>query len=262
MLLYPEDERLPFPYWLAWLSQCCIKNSAGSWAELNQVATGTVDVRKTDLIKPQMQASFLTQLSYGLYQKWLYPIMDYAVPLQQVYTEIPAWKLLENPTAPELAHISQQAVIIMAGGYAAGANEPGIDAFTAPAAMRHWYIQRSPDDAYRNMVGGEYHAYAIHQLITNRFVIPIPDLWLILLAAALGKGSLLWQKHLTRLPASSRAGFRLAQPRFLLLLSGGTVLYSMLSLQLYLSSAILVPVVLPAVTYWLLIAPAFIQRKL
>lgn len=259
-LLYPDDTRYPFSYWLTWLYQCCIEQPLASLEQLNQVAAGVVDPRKTRLVTSQMQPSFLNYLSYSLHQMWFHPIMDYSMPLQQVYSEISAWKVLQNPDAPELANIAKQVVIIVPGGYAVAGIQPGEDNFTAPSAMAHWYFQRDPADFHREMTGGEYHAYAIHQLLTNRFVIPIPDLGLILLAALLGRATiLLWQR---RSKSQSLIDSKSTQVRNAMLISAGILLYGLLSFQLYLlPNTVLIPIVLPAAAYGLFTIPLFVQRQ-
>jgi CHASE2 domain-containing sensor protein len=251
-LLYPDDTRYPFSYWLTWLYQCCVGQPFSSLEQLDQVATGVVDPRKTKLVTSQMQPSFLNRLSYSLHQMWFHPIMDYSIPLQQVYTEISAWKVLQNPDTSELENVANQVVLIVPGGYSAAGIEPGEDNFTAPSAMTHWYLQRDPADFNRDMTGGEYHAYAIHQLLNNRFVTPIPDLWLILLAALLGRATvLLWRQ---------RSEFRLRDT--LLFFISGIILYGVLSLHLYLlPNTVLLPIVLPAATYGLFTVPSFVQRR-
>ena len=42
----------------------------------------------------------------------LQPIVDFSIPPAQVYTKIPAWKLIENPDINEFPLLSQQAVLI------------------------------------------------------------------------------------------------------------------------------------------------------
>lgn len=249
------DGRIPFPYWLAWLYRCCIERSSIALEPIEQVADGRLNPDQTRLVTSRMHSSGLTQLSYGLWQMWFHPILDYSLPPKQVYTEIPAWKLLQQSDAPELKKLSRQVVIVAPGGYAtAGVKEVGQDTFPAPSAMTYWYVQENPDDIDRQITGGENHAYVLQHLLSRRLVVPIPDLWLILLAAFLGRGTVLW------------LGERLSKTQrwiTLLLLVNGTILYSVISLQIYLSpGAILIPIVLPVATYWLYVSPALIQRRL
>lgn len=263
LLNQTENARIPFPYWLVWLYQCCIERSSVTLEQIEQVKAGRLDPLSEKLVTPQMETSWLTRLGYQFVQMWFHPVLDYSISPQQVYTDVPAWKVLQQPNAPELANVAEQIVVIAPGGYVeAGVNKPGQDTFRAPLAMTHWYVQQNPDDFDRDITGGENHAYVMHHLLNRRLVFPLPDMWMVLLAALLGKGTVLllnkpWRNAQTN-PAQQSSRRRMP----LFILANGTVLYSLLSIQLYLApSALLVPTVLPLVTYWLYVAPSLIRRK-
>jgi CHASE2 domain-containing sensor protein len=102
------------------------------------------------------------------------------------------------------------------------------------------------------LTGGKYHAYLTHHFLTQRLVIPVPDLWAILLAAFLGSATvLLCQNRVFK----RRTG--------IVVLLAGTTVYSLVCLELYMSSvAILFPIVLPVVTFWIYVLPLLLPRKL
>lgn len=203
----------------------------------------------------------LTALSYSLGQRWFDRIIDYSLPPEQVYQVIAA-RSLESLTPSDVQNIDQQIVLIAPGGYAEAGIEEGEDNFSPPLAVRHWYMQANPEDRHREMTGGEVHAYQTHHLLRQRLVISVPDVWMILLATLLGKLTIAGlmslpgthSGQLTSGTASSRLDKTSPTPsttRHIILLASGTVAYSFLSLELYLSSAaILLPIVFPVVTIW------------
>ncbi|MCU0527749.1 MAG: CHASE2 domain-containing protein [Elainella sp. Prado103] len=255
--------RIPFPYWLVWLHQCCVERSSVSLEQVEQMKANRLDPIDANLITPEMKTSWITRLSYQIGQIWFHPILDYSIPPQQVYTDVPAWRVLQQPNAPELANVSRQVVLIAPGGYSeAGAQEAGQDTFQAPLAMQYWYVKRNPKDATRQITGGENHAYVIHHLLNRHLVVPLPDLWMVLLAVLFGKVTVMLlhesgqARSVKSIPKSTR--------RWLpwIVLGNGTALYSLISFQLYLlPSAVLVPIVLPVTSYWLAILPTLLKRK-
>lgn len=169
----------------------------------------------------------VTQFSYWFGQSWLHPIIDYSIPPQQVYQAIPAWEVLTPAWTP--AQIPP-IMLISAGGYV-----DTLDTFPAPAAFQFWRSQSSTPTDYsspsRPITGGEIHAYLIGQHLNRRSVIPIPDVWMIILIGGL----------ITFQPLGVKKGN-------LIYWISGTVLYSGLSLQLYISASILLPFLFPLLT--------------
>jgi hypothetical protein len=185
----------------------------------------------------------LTLFAYSLGQWWLDPVVDYSLPPHQIYTALPAWKLLEEDNPSELQHLPDQVVIIAPGGYAEAGLASGSDNYPATPAVGYWYEQANPRNAHRPMTGVEFHAYKLHHLLRQRLVIPIPDLWMILLAIGVGKGLIWGMQRQSLRPVNKLA-----------ILAGGSVVYSLMSLELYLSSiAILLPIILPLITVWILV---------
>jgi hypothetical protein len=156
--------------------------------------------------------------------------------------------LLQNPEEIlqelDITNIQDYAVIIVPGGYdEAGLHERGSDSVTPPPAFDYW--QQQIYGISRNLPKGEVHGYMVHHLLMNWLVVPVPALGLILLA---GIGSKAIQLNLNSLPPSTTN-------KWVYGLAGCTIGYGLLSLQLYVSSAVLLPWLLPSLTIWLLILP-------
>jgi hypothetical protein len=234
----------------------------------------------------QLRLHPLTGLSdQTLAQKWLQPIIDLSIPPQEVYDQIPAWQVLD-PTSPALskATIQPSIVIIAAGGYeGAGISEP--DYIPTPLAINYWRMRgfaRKPTTGFLPVfTGGEIHAYAIHHLLNHHLVIPIPDTWMILLAALLAKIINVWREEQARRSSefgirnfssgdAPRTEFRLpgtfgqrSQPSKLkqrlpiVVFIGLTGGYWLISWQVYISGAVLLPIALPTATFWIYLWPTF-----
>ena len=207
----------------------------------------------------------LTQFSYQIKQMWLQPILDFSIPPEQVYKSIPAWKLLET-SSTFLQQQQQPVVLIAPGGHGeAGITGRGEDNFPVPPAVKYWRTLKNqsdltrwlPGDLSRWFPGGGAHAYMIHHFLNQRIVTPIPDLWLVLIAALLGKGIILVVEKVNKekLQQKEEQVFLLldTKGKWFLLLTGATVIYGLASLQLYISAAVVLPFVLPMATIWSLV---------
>ncbi|MEM1395486.1 MAG: histidine kinase, partial [Cyanobacteria bacterium P01_H01_bin.150] len=196
-------------------------------------------------ITERMRLQIITALSYKFNHRWLQPILDFSIPPNQIYETVPAWQLLEESDtflqSRSLKNLQQSIIIIAPGGYdEAGIAANGEDNFPLPAAVAYWRNQQKSQDK-RGFTGGEAHAYMTYHFLTHRLVIPIPDIWMILIAALMGKGlSLMLIQD---------------KQRWFLITSGLTIFYSFLSLQLYISTALLLPWVLPSTTFWFYLLP-------
>lgn len=249
------EPALPFSYWLVWLHRICIQTPSPDCTQ------ASVDQQEFFLTSyslqhlPQIYQSLLSSLAYGLAgQTWLHPITDFSIPPQQAYTEIPAWKLLHDGNMPELRRLAQQSVIIASGGYQEAGLVPAdnVENFAPPAAMQHWYLQQNAQNPYREMTGGEHMGYLFHHFLHQRLVIPIPDFWLVLLAATAGKLITIWLPYHS--PKRSTG---------LLVGAGSTFAYVLFSLQLYISPlAILLPIMLPTVMFWWYVLPVLLKKTL
>ena len=184
----------------------------------------------------QVRLHPITSYSQTFIQQWLHPIIDFSIPPESAYERISACKLLgECQGKGKVSEFKNEVVLIIPGGYkGAGLEGKNEDNYTIPLAVgfwRGWEEEKFP--------GGEAHAYMLHHLLTRRLVIPIPDLWMILLIALVGKGMTLILEdnpHQRQLWA--------------LRLGAATVVYLVVSLQIYISGAVLLPWFLPTVLFW------------
>lgn len=207
----------------------------------------------TSFTSPRINLQPITEFSYYFGQMWLHPIVDFSIPPNQVYRSISAWQLLENKTQnPQIANLENQIVIIAPGGYGeAGMSKDGEDNFDLPPALEVWQRLENPENPNQVLTGGEIHAYKVHHLLNNRMVVPIPDLWIILIAIVLGKTLYFVMQKNPRI-----------RLQILLALGVSTVAYGLISLQIYLSSiAIILPWSLPSLIIWLYVMPAFLRKK-
>jgi CHASE2 domain-containing sensor protein len=178
----------------------------------------------------------------------LQPIIDFSLPPQQVYRPLAAWDFLERPlNDAALKALQGQVVIIGSGGY-----DQADDNFPVPLAVSYWRSIKNQAGqnlpALRSHVfpGAAAHAYTVHHLLTQHTLLGLPDLWLISVAAILGKG-------MTRFLMNTKHNQR---QRLLWLSGGGTVAYGLIGLQSYVSASILLPWLLPSALFWLYILPA------
>ncbi|NJM46477.1 MAG: CHASE2 domain-containing protein [Alkalinema sp. RU_4_3] len=167
----------------------------------------------------------LTQFMEAWFQQpWLRPIIDFSVPPGEVYQVVPAWQLLEQNL-----ELSPQQVVLIGANY----KEAGVDEFVdyetqIPRAIAYW--QGSKVQA--RFTGAEALAYRTHHWLNDRFVVPIPDLWMVALVGAIGRGLQV-----------NTVGIR---RRWLLL---GNLAYGILSFQLYITSGVLLPWLLPGMLF-------------
>jgi hypothetical protein len=231
----PQD--CPFAYLLA-LVYTLDRQSSSPTLLPNQ--TG-LTARVSNLLQSESASSDLAfwkserlQLSNNFGQVWLQPIIDFSLPPEEVYESVPAWKLMKNSQLPLFSEIDRQIILIAPGGY-----EEADDNFSVPLAISYWRSrprqQRSSPGIF---TGGENHSYMIHHLLAQHLVIPIPDVWLVGIAALFGKGIALAQVGAAR------------RRRWTIALAGTTVAYGFISLQVYISGAVLLPWFLPSGIFW------------
>lgn len=195
----------------------------------------------------------ITVLSYWIHQRWLQPILDFSLAPSQVYETLPAWQLLEEGEdwlrSRNRDSLRSTIVILAAGGYdEAGIAGDGADNFPLPPAISQWRSALKQPGSLSQLTGGEVHAYMTHHFLTQHLIIPIPDLWMMPLAAVLGKGfSLLMMRH-------CRYFIFLT---FLGLMAG----YASLSLLVYQHGKLLLPVVLPSVVTCIYVLPPIFRRS-
>ena len=179
------------------------------------------------------------------------PIIDYSIRPEKIYDLISAQALLdEDLSLPDTTNLSRQVVIIGAGGYKeAGLQQFDGDDSPLPQAMAYWRQKPDNKNPLKILTGSEIKAYTIHHLLDRRLVMPIPNLWMVMLGATLGKLALV------SLERRQTTWTRKQQTRYTLGLVGATGLYGLISLQFYISGAILLPFVLPSLLFWFYILP-------
>lgn len=189
------------------------------------------------------QQTWLTTGSYHANQQWLDPILDFSIPPEQVYQRISAWQLLEAGERQDLKPV----VILASGGYAeAGVDQP--DNFAMPSALKFWRASLPDNDINSTksvFTGGEAHAYMVHHLLQKRIVVPVPDVWMVMLMALLGKAIVLKWGHSLSMKRWRAIGVG----------AGATGVYGLMSLQAYLSASIVLPVLMPSITALLYLLP-------
>lgn len=238
-----------------------LKSSINLLGQIKSHIKNTKQQDYKDIFSCAARVQPLTQFSYQLKQMWLQPILDFSIPPEQVYQSIPAWKLLESSSK-----LQQEIVLIAPGGHSdAGITGRGEDNFSLPPAVKYWRNLKNSNDLSVSFPGGGAHAYMIHHFLNQRIVTPIPDLWLVLVTALLGKGIIvLLRKENEEQTAKEKRDLDLLtniQGKCLLLLTSGTVIYRMVSLQLYISAAVVLPLVLPIATLWSFILLSLGKRK-
>lgn len=213
------------------------------------------------LITQRMKLHPITAFSYSLCHpwgeeplchRWLQPLLDFSIPPEQVYQSVSAWKFLQQPTATlqagDRSSLQETIVIIAPGGYdQAGITQVGEDNPPLPAAIAYWRQHRG--DLNETFTGGEIHAYMAHHFLKQHLITPIPDLWLVLLAGLIAKAIALSLKQRQLKPTHG-----------ILLLGFATISYGVMSLQLYITAAILFPWLFPSVVLCSSLLPPFWSR--
>ncbi|MBD2021369.1 CHASE2 domain-containing protein, partial [Leptolyngbya sp. FACHB-36] len=173
----------------------------------------------------------------------LYPILDFSLPPPQVYTSLAAWDFLERPLDdPTLKNLHQQIVIVAAGGY-----DQADDNFSLPLAVGYWRSRLNESNPSQTFTGGEAHAYAVHHLRSQHLIWAVPDLWMVLIAAVLGKAAALL---LLNQSYSQRR-------RSIVLFAAGTIVYGWIVLQVFITLLLQIPWFLPAALIWSYVLPTF-----
>lgn len=210
---------------------------------LNSLESASSDQTQLNFLK-NVRLNPITQASQYFGQKWLQPINDFSLPPEIVYQTVSASQLLETETL-----IDQQVVLIASGGYDEAGIDEDKDYIDLPFAIAFWDAKNSELPYKSRFTGGEAHAYMLHHWLNQYIIIPIPDLWMILLAAILGQAILL--KLVTTYDHQKKIFFS-----FLII----HILYTLISLQVYISLRILIPWLLPSLTFWIYLLPKL--RKL
>ncbi len=275
----PAGQRLPFSYMLALAYKLNAPDLPGAADERHKFSPSLIpnlpqpelnsktdffsrvtkyisQVQRQDyrtLFSPQSRLQPITIFSYGLGQMWFHPIVDFSIPPELVYNRVPAWQILRHDSREllRLNSLQHQVTIISPAYGEAGVSQVGEDNSPLPAATRYWLNTASPAERRQVLTGGEAHAYMVHHFLNRRLVVPIPDVWAIGVAAILGKVTaiVIQRRHRQR-------------QRWAMALASTTVAYGLVSLQVYLSAAIILPWFLPSLTVWTFALPPLLKRKL
>jgi hypothetical protein len=198
-------------------------------------------------------SSKFTLFSYRLQQRWLLPILDFSIPPQVAYDRIPAWQLLvADAGTSALTHLDRRVVILAPGGYAEAGLADGSDNFPPPAAVNYWRNRETPPDRRTDIItGGEVHAYLTYQFLTDQLVIPIPDLWMLGAALILAKCKLLiWFEN--------KKNINIVK---ILPIYGLFFAYIPISLQVYISQKILLPLGFPIAAFSIAYIQILVKEK-
>jgi CHASE2 domain/CHAT domain len=182
----------------------------------------------------------VTQFSRGFRQFWLNPIQDLSIPSDRIYQYISATELEKI----DRSVLENQVVMVVASYKDAGMNAETPDSTRNIPLAIQWGTP-SNKQVQPTFTGGEKLAYATHHFMTRHFVIPIPDVWGVLIAGTIAKII-----HL-------RSRRRLQRWKVGLIIFG----YGILGLQLYLSAKLLLPFLFPSITLGLLGFPNFQKVK-
>lgn len=185
--------------------------------------------------KPNKTIEILRQ--NNLIQQWLKPVIDFSISPDKAYTNVSACKLLGNCNGK--GHIPKnlrnKTILIIPGGYkGAGLKGENEDNFSIPLSVAFW---RGWGNG--TMPGGEAHAYIFHHLMKPRLVVPVPDFLIILLVAPLAKFISL---TLIKNPSNEK--------KIIKIVSIITIIFLLITLQIYISASILIPCFLPYILLW------------
>ena len=227
-----------------------------------------IDSTLIDLPQPSLQSkrNFQQEVSSFIYQEsdpnqvvtslkraespfgWS-SIIDFSIPTKQVYDRIPAWQFrklgLPNPEVQQ--KFERQVAIIASDEY-----QEATDKFSVPLAIEywcHWSSERefNKEKCPQHFTGGETHAYMVYHLLSQHRVTLIPNHWMILIAALLGKSTTL---ILLKQPKKARE-----RKRWILIYTTG--IFGITGLQLYISASVLIPYCVPAFIFWFFVKTAF-----
>lgn len=165
-------------------------------------------------------------------------IIDHSLPPEQVYETIPAQQLLSNPFPPD--YFADRVVIVAPGDYSAEE-----DFFSVPLAYDFYrcYLQQfCPHFVTR----GELQAYNVHHLLSDHRLWKVSDWWAIGLAIIFAKAVTI---HVANLEKKQR-------PNSLSHLAIASAIYGIGMVQLFMSTATLIPIALPLLTVWLFVLGA------
>lgn len=184
---------------------------------------------------------------------WQTSINDLSIPPNEVFQVISASQVLETTsefwTQPQ---VTQPRVILIApGGYMeAGVQKAGADNLPMPWSISYWRSRSGRANHTADIfTGGEAHAYRVYQLLNGKWVLLLPEVLFIILAALLGKQI---QLQIKKRSFKNKVYLKGA-------LVGLTGSYGLLGLQLYSAAGILCPWFFPSIVFYCYVA--LVQEK-
>ncbi len=175
--------------------------------------------------------------------QWFQPVIDYSIPPQQAYETISACEFLGTCTptpAVARANIQGKIIIIAPGGYKqAGVDKVGEDNSSVPLPIAFWRGGKGWNDFFKGkatFTGGEAHAYTVSHFLNQRLLVPIPNFFMVLIAAVVGK-------FITKILRNHPRRMELD----LMVLGSTTIVYVFISFQVYISQGVLIPIFFPFV---------------
>ncbi|AFY57568.1 CHASE2 domain protein [Rivularia sp. PCC 7116] len=231
----------PFSYLLSLVQTA--KQEASNLPQPNTNRTTNLRDELLDVIEQNSNKGNLSNLSKLLKLpsefrlEALEAYIDYSLPPKQVYTKIPAWKLLESKNINEFQLIPKQVVLIAVGsderlGFALGKPDRSI----SPLAIIYWNHRKDW------LTGGESLAYMTHHFLRNHLLTPIPDIWMMGIMVIFGKITALFLKKKSPFTPKLRL-------KIILTSLGIVMFYGVVSLQLYITTVVLIPWLLPSVVF-------------
>jgi CHASE2 domain/CHAT domain len=192
---------------------------------------GGVDDRREDLRTDLLQnvRPHWPQMPLGLQAA-----IDFSIPPDRIYQKISAADLEDPQKFPDL---SQQIVLIGAGCDERLKLSQASDCEPAPPVLS--LIKGKPE----MFTGVELLAYMTHHFGTDRYLLLVPDAWILLATLPLG---LLSRKGWARLDARSGG---ISRRREVTGWFTVTLFYGLVSLQVYVSIGVLLPWLLPTLAY-------------
>jgi hypothetical protein len=199
----------------------------------------------------------LTVSPLFLSQRWLYPFVDFSIPPNRVMHRISAHRLLAGLDGADIAQLqAADVVLIGAVGYSEAIGDGWEEIHPEPWAFTYWRTQGEDTDTIETFSGVEFLAYSTHHFLRNQGLVAIPTLWMVGLAAGVGRGWVLWRERRERRERRSDGWRSVAA---VMTASG---VYGLGSVQLALWTPVVLPWLLPTVTVWIYVIPALVGNRL
>ncbi|HEY9751497.1 MAG TPA: CHASE2 domain-containing protein [Coleofasciculaceae cyanobacterium] len=198
-----------------------------------------------------LRLSSLTVMAQAMGQAWLHPIQDFSIPPRLVYQQVSAHQLLEGSVSVDRGSRSASSpfpiVLIAPGGYTL--NQAGEDNFPIPLAIAHWRQHQATAPPQSYFTGAEALSYMVHHFLNRRLVVPIPDFWMVALAAIAGRATVLLLKRQPK--TKMGVGW----------FSIATGAYGLVCLQLLIAPGIVLPWLLPSLMFWVYVLPTMRRKE-